>query len=373
MTRIFFSVGEPSGDMHGSHLIRALLELAPGVECEGFGGPRMAAAGMKLHYDLAEKAIMGFTEVLKSTPLVYKLFNEAVASFRENRPDLLVLIDYPGFNLRLAAKAHALGIPVVYYISPQIWAWKKGRLKTIARVVDKMLVILPFEKKLYDDAGVDCEFVGHPLLDHIGATPIEEVYEGDPVIGVLPGSRRQEIERILPIMLKVARGIRLRYPNARFITPCVDESRRDQIEALAGEEPLEVVVGNMYELLHSARFCMVASGTATVETALFGVPMVVLYCVSPLTYRLARRMVDLDAISLVNILAGRHIVPEYIQHEATPEAILSKALELISDGAPRDKMLLELNRVRQELGAGGASRVAAEAILPFLEKAHAHG
>lgn len=368
MKRIFFSAGEASGDLHGSHLIRALLEKRSDLRCEGLGGSMMAEAGLDLHFDLAGRAIMGFSEVLRSAPFVWRLFRGTVDHLRTTRPDLLVLIDYPGFNIRLASKAHALGIPVVYYISPQVWAWKRGRMRTLAKVVDRMLVILPFEKPMYDEVGLDCVFVGHPLLDHIAATPIQGTYEGEMVIGVMPGSRRQEIERILPIMLSVARGIRLRYPDARFIAPCVDEERKGQIGALAGDFPLETVVGTMYELLHAARFCMVASGTATVETALFRVPMVVVYRVTELTYRFARALVDVEAIALVNILAGRHIVPEYIQHEARTETILSKALELIEDGRPRERMLDELDHVREILGTGGASALAAGAILEVLEK-----
>ena len=372
MTRIYFSAGDASGDVHGANLIRALRDLAPNLECAGLGGQQMAAAGMELHDDLAARGIMGFTEVLKSFGAIRGLFYDTFARLRRDRPDLLVLIDYPGFNIRLGRRAkNDLGIPIVYYISPQVWAWKKNRLHTLAKFVDRMLVILPFERDLYRRVGVDCVFVGHPLLDHIEATPVSGKYEGDCVVGLLPGSRAQEIERILPIMLEVARGIRARHPEARFLSPCVDAARANQIRAIAGDFPLEIALGETYEVLHAARFCMVASGTATVETALFGVPMVILYRVAETTYRLARAVVDIDTIGMVNILAGRRIVPEFIQHGAHPEAILPVSLELIADSPERAAMLADLAQVRADLGSGGASARAARAILEIVEQPHA--
>ncbi len=363
MTCLFFSAGESSGDIHGSNLIRALRELDPSITCEGLGGQHMAGAGMEVRYDLASHALMGFTEVVKSISMIRKLYKETVAYLEESRPDALVLIDFPGFNMRLAAKAKELGIPVVYYISPQVWAWRKGRIHTLARTVDKMLVILPFEKPMYDEAGLACRYVGHPLVDHIQEVPIEGTFEGERVIGILPGSREQEIARILPVMLDVAQGIRERYPDARFVAPCVNPSRWEQVTELAGDFPLEVVLGQSYEVLHASRFCMVASGTATVETALFSVPMVVLYRTTTVTYWLARMLAKVNAIALVNILAGKHIVPEYIQGEANAQLILPKALELIEDSPARATMLEDLNRVREELGVGGASAIVAEEIL----------
>ena len=369
MTRIYFSAGDASGDVHGANLIRALRELEPAMECAGLGGQNMAAAGMELHDDLAGRGIMGFTEVLKSFGAVRELYYQTYARLRRDRPDLLVLIDYPGFNIRLGRRVKKdLGIPVVYYISPQVWAWKKNRLYTLAKFVDRMLVILPFEKELYTRVGLDCVFVGHPLLDHIEATPVSGKYEGDCVVGLLPGSRAQEIERILPVMIAVARGIRERHPEARFLAPCVDAARTEQIRRLAGDFPLEVAQGETYEVLHAARFCMVASGTATVETALFGVPMVILYRVAETTYRLARAVVDIDRIGMVNILAGRRIVPEFVQHAAQPDAILPVALNLIADSPERSAMLADLAQVRKNLGNGGASARAAEAILEVVER-----
>lgn len=362
-TRIYLCAGESSGDLHGAHLVTALRNADPDVICEGIGGPRMAQAGMRLHFDLASMAIMGFVEVLRRLWFIRNLFERTVGELRRDRPNCLVLIDYPGFNLRLAERAHAMQIPVVYYISPQVWAWKAGRIKTIARVVKKMLVILPFEETLYHNAGVDCTYVGHPLLDHLAAIEFKGVFAGTMIIGLMPGSREQEIRRILPVMIEIAEGVRARFPEARFVVPCVDADREDQIKELAGEFPLEIAVGGAYELLSAARFCLVASGTATVEAAVFGVPMIVLYRVAPVTYWLAKRLVRVEHIGMVNILAGRRIVPEFLQTDATVDQVLPAALDLIADGPIRETMKQELAKVKTSLGQAGASKRAAEAIL----------
>lgn len=371
MRHFFLVAGESSGDTHGASLIRALREQDPAVTCEGLGGPRMASAGMVLRHDLASQAIMGFTEVARRLPAIRRLFLDTVAHLRAVRPDCLVLIDYPGFNIRLAKTAHGLGIPVVYFISPQVWAWKKRRIHTLARYVGKMLVILPFEERLYHEIGMPCAYVGHPLLDHIAAyrapAPSDEL-----VIGILPGSRAQEIERLLPAMVEIAQGIRARYPEAHFRTPCIDEARRAQVCALAGDFPLEVVIGGMYDVLAAARFCLVASGTATLETALFEVPMVIMYRVGRLNYWLARWLVrGISHIGIVNILAGRGIVPEYLQGEAVSANVLPKALELIADTPARAQMIVDLRALRHTLGGGGASERAAKEILAFLDERHA--
>lgn len=367
MKRFFFVAGESSGDMHGANLIRELLRAQPTLECEGLGGRRMEQAGMTLRHDLAGKAIMGFVEVLRSFPYIRRIFTETVGHLTQNPPDAIVFIDYPGFNMRLAKRIQALGIPAIYYISPQVWAWHKERVPTLARLVKKMLVILPFEEELYTAAGLDCAYVGHPLLDHMDSVEIHDEFEGPCVIGLLPGSREQEIKRILGTMLEVAEGIRKNHKEARFVAPCVDEERAAQIRASAGDFPLEVVVGETYQLLHGARFCMVASGTATLETTLFRAPMVVLYRVAPLTYWMAKRIVDIDHIAMVNILAGRRIVPEFIQHEARPETILPIALELIEDSPRRKQMIEDLTEVCNRLGGPGASQRAAQEILAVIE------
>jgi len=368
LSRIFFSAGESSGDIHGSHLIRALRAVDPSVTCEGLGGQRMAEAGMELRHDLAGQSIMGFAEVVQSFRSIRRLFLDTAAYVTRSRPNCLVLIDYPGFNLRLAQRAKAAEIPVVYYISPQVWAWRKGRIHTLARVVEKMLVILPFEEALYRAVGVDCTYVGHPLLDHMAATRIGGARRTGTAVGLLPGSREQEIRRLLPVMIEVARGIRTSYPDARFLTPCVDETRERQVRELAGDFPLETSVGKMYEMLEAVRCCLVASGTATLETALFAVPLVILYRTSPLNYWIARRLVRVEHIGLINILAGRGMVPEFIQRDACAEKVLPVALELLDDTPRRAQMLADLQRVREMLGRPGASARAAAEIMKVVNR-----
>lgn len=366
MSHLYFVAGESSGDLHGANLLRALHKLDPELTSEGLGGQQMAAAGMSLRYDLADHAIMGFVEVVKSFPMIRRVFTDTVLRLDTVRPDALVLIDYPGFNLRLAAKAKKMGIPVIYYISPQVWAWKRGRIRTIARTVDKMLSILPFEEQLFRSAGVDCTYVGHPLLDEIAATPITGMFKGKCVVGLLPGSRQQEIGRLMPVMAEVARGILRVHPDAQFVTPCVNVDRERQVRRLAGDLPLETTIGKSYEVLSAARFCLVASGTATLETALFGVPMAILYKMSPVSFSIAKRLVHVDHIGLVNILAGGRIVPEFVQDDATAEKILPVALELIDDTGRRKRMRSDIALLRGEMGKAGASDRAARAILDVL-------
>lgn len=365
--RLFFVAGEASGDIHGANLIAALREQSPGIVCEGLGGQRMAGAGMALRHDLAGEAIMGFTEVVKHFGAIRRLFLDTLAHIESTRPDAVVLIDYPGFNIRLAKRLKQLGIPVVYYISPQVWAWKKKRIHTLAACVDKMLVIFPFEVALYEKVGLPCRYVGHPLLDHISRVSADAPATDELVIGLLPGSREQEIRRLLGPMIEVAAHIAAKYPEARFKTPVVDEARAAQAREIAGSFPLEIQTGSMYDILRRARFCLVASGTATLETALFGVPMIILYKVTTLTYWMAKFLVDIQHIGIVNILAGRRIVPEYIQGAIQPRLILPQALHLIESSPERTQMMDDLREVQSMLGDGGASQNAAREILEVLE------
>jgi lipid-A-disaccharide synthase len=260
----------------------------------------------------------------------------------------------------------------VYYISPQIWAWKKGRIHTIAKLVDKMLVILPFEEALYRAVGVDCAYVGHPLLDQIARFRSCGLFKGDCLIGLLPGSREQEVARLMGTMVGVARGIKARHPGARFVVPCVDARREAQIRGLAEGCPIETVVGQTYEVLSAARFCLVASGTATLEAAIFGVPMAIVYRTAPLNYWIARHVVKIEHIGLANILAGREIVPEFIQGRATAGEILPHALELIDETPRRKRMVAELRALKAGLGEPGASGRAAREVLAVVRGAR-HG
>lgn len=366
MKHVFFIAGEASGDMHGAHLIRALLEAAPGIRCSGLGGRRMEQAGMELIHDLAGEAIMGFVEVLRKALPLRRLFLDTVDRVRRERPDCVVLIDYPGFNLRFAKAVHALGIPLVYYISPQIWAWKRKRIHTLARVVTKMLVIFPFEEDLYRDQGVDCTYVGNPLLDEVAGYARTKQTPGELVVGLLPGSRSQEIERIAPLMAEVGAALLKDYPQLRLLTPCLTPGRAEQIRRAMGTLPVEILTGGMHEVLARARCCLVASGTATLETALFEVPMCIVYRVNPITYWLAKLLVHIRFIGIVNILAGRMLVPELIQQDAVAEKILPVMKDLVDDTETRQRMVRNLRELKQRLGPPGASARAAAEILQVL-------
>jgi lipid-A-disaccharide synthase len=376
--RVFFVAGEPSGDMHGATLVSEMKRLLPDFEAEGLGGQAMAQAGMALHFDLAGMAIMGFTEVARKLLLLKRIFRRTVAMLEQNRPDLLVLIDYPDFNLRLAKRAKTLGIPVIYFISPQVWAWRGGRVNLISKLVEKMIVILPFEEDIYRNAGVDVAFVGHPLVDRLAGYEMDhEVVsaldkdESGPRIGLLPGSRVQEIERMLPIMLGSARILAKTYPAARFLVACRDDETAEYIRSCldAGKVrvPVQVVSGRTYEVISSCDVCLVASGTATLETAWFGTPMVIVYKVSLVSGLIASVLIHVRTIGLANIMAGKEIVPEFVQSNARADGIARAVDRLIDGPAARDTMVAELKLVREKMGEPGASRRAAEIIVSMLD------
>ena len=368
MKHLFFIAGEASGDMHGANLIQALREAEPEIRCSGLGGQRMAGAGMELLYDLAGDAIMGFVEVLRKGRFLRRLFLDTVAKVHEERPDCVILIDYPGFNIRFAEAIHALGIPIVYYISPQVWAWKRGRLDRLARLVTRMLVIFPFEEALYRDKGVDCVYVGHPLLDEIDKYCAMKAPAEAMQVALLPGSRAQEIQRIAPILAEVARDLLVLHPGARFLSPCISEVRAEQAREFLGTLPVEFLVGGMYDVLSRARCALVASGTATLETALFGVPMCIVYRVNPISYWLARALVHIRFIGIVNILAEREIVPEFIQGRATANKITPVLQALIEETETRHHMLADFQELKRRLGGPGASRRAAGEILRIFPR-----
>jgi lipid-A-disaccharide synthase len=376
---VFVVAGEPSGDLHGANLVREILQIEPDISFHGIGGERMGAAGVQIEHDLASEAIMGFTEVLRKLGYIRAVFREAVAFLRRNRPDLLILIDYPGFNLRLAERAKELGIRTVYYISPQVWAWGKGRVERIARLTEKVLVILDFEESIYDEAGVSVEYVGHPLIDHIERVSldqgfIEERTRPDCItVGLLPGSRPQEVKRHLAVMLRTAELLWRELPELRFLVACPNE----RIGQLARQivqrwchrrecTPVEVVSRKTYEVVNLSTFCLVASGTATLETAYFLKPMAVIYKTSFASWLLARLLVKVDNIALVNILARRQVVPEFIQFNARPRGIAAEVALLLGDDQRRAEMETALGEVKDKLGKSGASARAAQAVIELL-------
>jgi len=371
--RLLVSCGEASGDLYAGALIRALRMLDPGVSISGLGGPQMAAAGGHLLDDYRELAVTGLTEALAKIPRSFAALRRLVRSAAADRPDALIAIDFPDFNFRLARAIKRLRIPVVYYISPQIWAWRPRRLATMRRIADRVLVIFPFEEELYRSGGIPVEFVGHPLIDLAAPTAPRDTFLASrgltpaaPTIAILPGSRPNEVSRILPDLLASIPIIRAAVPGAQFIVaraPHLD----DNFFAAIGSAAV-VVEGDTDTVLASADVALTASGTATVQAALHDTPMVIVYRLSPLTYRLGRRLVTVSTIGMVNLIAGERIVPELVQDAFTPEAMAREAIPILTDRRRVAEIKAGLARVRERLGGPGASRRAAEAILSVVSQ-----
>jgi lipid-A-disaccharide synthase len=363
--------GEASGDLHGASLARALTTLAPSLRLAGMGGARMAAAGVRLVERAERVTVVGATEILGRLPALWAAFRALRRQLRSRRPGVLVLIDFPGFNLRLAREARRVGVPVVYFVAPQLWAWRRGRVRAMARNVSRVLAIFPFEMGLYQDAGVPVEFVGHPLLDVLPILDRETARAGlagagETLIGLLPGSRDAEVRRHLPVLLGAASRIAARRPGARFAVAVAPTIALGGVEASvrAAGLAIEVLPAEAYRVMAAADLLLLASGTATLEAACYGTPMVVLYRVSALTYAIARPLVrGVSHISLPNIVAGREILPEFIQGRATPDAVAGAALRLLEDDVARRTQRTALLEVRARLGEAGAVLRAARAVL----------
>ena len=375
-SRLLLSCGEPSGDLYAGALTRELRALVPGISVRGLGGPSFAAAGGALIEDYRGMAVTGLTEVIAKLPRSFKTLTRLVAAARAERPDALVVIDFPDFNFRLASRIKALGVPVVYYISPQIWAWRPGRLRTIRKIADRMLVIFPFEVDIYQKAGVPVEFVGHPLVDLARASasrasflPSVGLTASAPTIAILPGSRPNEIGRILPDLVRAAHEIRARVSGAQFVVARAPNLEDELFGVIPrdGSLPIAVIEGEADTVLASADVALTASGTATVQSALHDTPMVVVYRLSPLTYLLGRPLVNVDTYAMVNLIAGERIVPELIQDRFTPTAVADEAVSMLTDPARARHIRDGLARVRARLGGPGASRRAAQAILAVMD------
>ncbi|MCS6916197.1 MAG: lipid-A-disaccharide synthase [Chitinophagales bacterium] len=362
--RIYVIAGEASGDLHGAHLIHALRQQREGLEFRGIGGDRMAAAGMSLLLHYRHTAFMGFWEVVRHLPRILQALRQTQADLLRWRPDVLVLIDYPGFNLRMARWAHRRGIKVVYYISPQLWAWKPSRVKIIRRHVDRLLVILPFEPLFYEQHGVQAFFVGHPLLDALAAQqPIPSDQRGR-LIALLPGSRRQEVATMLPVMLKAARQI----SDVQIEVAGLGTLGKSFYEQFLSSFPeVQLRLDDTYGILGRARAAVVTSGTATLETALMNVPQVVCYRGSRLSYWIARRLVRVPYISLVNLIVNRPLVRELIQQQMEASNIAAELHRLINDAAYRSEQLSGYDALRKLLGEAGASERAASHVLQCAE------
>ncbi len=365
------SCGEPSGDTYAAELARHLRAQDPSTVITGFGGERLRAAGAELLGDFSGLSVTGLLEVVRLLPRTYRMYRRLVAAARAERPDVFVAIDFPDFNFRLAHSLRRLGVPIVYYISPQLWAWRSGRMKTMRRLADRVLVIFPFEERIYQDAGVPVEWVGHPLLDVMPEPrPRSQVAaelglrSGDPIVALLPGSRRNEVAAILPDLVIAAREIRRRLPAVQFVLARAPHVSEALLEPLAGLDPAALIVdGRADDVLSVADVALVASGTVTVQAALHECPMVVVYRLSPLTYRLGRRFVRVDTFAMANLVAGKRVVPELIQDDFQPARVAEEALSLLTDPGRAQAMRRELAEVRTRLGTPGASARAARAVL----------
>jgi lipid-A-disaccharide synthase len=368
--------GEASGDLHGGNLVRAMRKKEQGLSFYGVGGARMKAAGVDLFADAADMAVVGLTEAVFKLPAVLRVMRHLKASFKIERPDLVILIDYPDFNLLLARAAKRRGIPVLYYISPQVWAWRKSRIATIKKVVDRMAVILPFEEAFYREAGVDVIFVGHPLLDEVRKKYSRQealnrfgLRDDAITVGILPGSRRSEVSRILPEMLRACGILSEKISPIQFVLPLAGTLDHDFVRNILRQFPVTVNVirDEIYDVVAVSDAAMVASGTATLEAALLETPMVVVYKVSALSYAIGRRFIRVDHIGLPNLIAGKRVVPELVQNEATPERIASEVRELVVRRGKAREMKTQFAEIRAKLGSPGASQRTAEIAFGILK------
>lgn len=380
--KILIVAGEASGDLHGADLTRALLSLDPQVTLMGMGGEHMRRAGVRLLIDAGKVSSLGITDTTYHLVALARAFLRLRAALAAERPGLLLLIDFPDFNFLLALASRRMRIPVLYYISPQVWAWRRGRVRTLKRLVEKMLVIFPFEEALYREAGVPVTFVGHPMLDRLGDVPTREEARrqlgcggSDLIVGLLPGSREGEITHHLPVLEEAVARIAQAKPEARFLLAVADSLSPGLVETRLQESNSRIrpVAGQTYQVMRAADLLITASGTATLEAGLLGTPMIVIYRVSRVTWWAGKLLVDVPFIGMVNLVAGKQVVPELIQNDFTAERVAKTALELLQSPATLDTIRLELREVRGKLGDAGASLRAAREVLKTLQEAGTGG
>jgi lipid-A-disaccharide synthase len=372
---IMIVAGEASGDMHGASLVREMLNINPSLHFYGVGGNKLQKAGVKLFAHVSEMAVVGLTEVISKLGKFFQIMKKLEKSLDEVKPDLVILIDFAGFNLQLAKKVHKKGIKVFYYISPQVWASRAGRIRKIKKYVDKMAVILPFEIDTYKRENYHVDYVGHPLLDLVkteyskGAARIKfNMEESKTTIALLPGSRLSEVSKLLPEMLKAGEIISQNFGNVQFLLPLADTLDEKIVAGVIANYSLKVniISGHTYEAISSADLAIVASGTATLETALLGVPMVIIYKISALTYFIGKFLVRVNNIGLANIIAGKTIVEELIQDEASGKKIAAAALAILTDKERKQQIINELGAIRAKLGSPGAAIRAAKLAYDMI-------
>jgi lipid-A-disaccharide synthase len=373
--RILLSCGETSGDLYAGELVRELHLREPGIEVFGLGGDRLAAQGADLLAHVKDLAVVGLLEVVSHLRSLRRVFDRVLAEVDRHRPDVAVLVDYPDFNLRLARHLRRRGVRVVYYVSPQVWAWRRGRLDTIRKTVDHMLVIFPFEEALYREAGVPVTFVGHPLVDLVHPPADKRGFVQGlgldaerPIVALLPGSRPKEIAHNLPPLAGAVEKLAAKRPELQFLLALAPSLSFRAVADALGSLPVHIVANQAQGVLASGTVSVVASGTATVEAALLGAPMVVVYRLAPLTYLLGRRLVKVPHFAMANLIAGARVVPEVIQRELTPERVAAEVRALLDAPARREVMQTGLAEVRRKLGEPGASGRAAAVVLSVARR-----
>ena len=376
MAKILISAGEASGDIHAAAVTAALKKIDSAIEVFGMGGDALRAAGGEVLFDIKDHGVMGFVEVIKKLPDLFKLRSDFARVMDERKPDCLVVVDYPGFNMKLAKVAHDKGIPVVSYIAPSAWAWNKGRAKNVAKIVDKVACIFPFEYDVYEEAGAPVEFVGHPLLDIVHPAMERAEAEawagkeaGHPLVLLMPGSRLMEIEKMLPTLLEGAKLLKKQLPEVQFAMPRAGTIPLELLQSKIKASGLEIKIteGHNYDLFSVADLALATSGTATLEAALCGLPSVIVYRTSALNAFIARRVINIPNIGLPNIVAGRQILPELLQEDFTPANVANTAVELL---APERRPQLEANLayMKARLGEPGAVNRVAQLILRIAEE-----
>ena len=377
--RVMVSCGEPSGDLYASDLARALLEREPGLDVFGFGGPLCREAGVRLVGEYTGLSVTGLTEAVRVLPATWRMMRRLVDAGAATRPDALVVVDYPDFNFQLMKRIAATGVPVVYYVTPQLWAWRPGRMKAMQRHVALALPIFPFEAPLYAQAGVPVQFLGHPLVDRVpapSADPVEAARHQQalrtalgldparPVVALLPGSRHNELSRLVPVVAAALPAVVAAVPGVQFVVACAPGRRLDEFAAIVAAAPgTPIVQQRTDDALAASDVVITASGTATAQTALHERPMVVIYKLSPLTYALGKPLVTIDTYAMANLIAGERIVPELIQEGCTPEAIAAETISFLRDRDRWTRTHTRLAETRTKLGPTGSTARVAEAVL----------
>ncbi len=362
---VWVSAAETSADMHGAELIASLERQAPQVAVRGMGGPAMRRQAFTADFRSEQLSVMGLTEVIEFLPRILRLLRQTRQRLADLRPDVVVVIDSPDYHFRIARAAHKLGIPVVYYIAPQAWAWRKGRVRFLRRFVDKLLCILPFEQEWFREHGVDTEFVGHPFMDQIDFRELRTLNVSKQRIALLPGSRMKEVKVLLPRFAEAARLLLARHPDLRFVLVQAPSIEKPDIRALwPADLPLTIIeAAERYREIRRSRVALAASGTATLECALLGTPTVVSYAVSSLSYLVGRLLIKVPFIAMPNLILGERVFPEYIQHQATGPALAGQVSSWLQNPEELDTIHTKLETLPERLGLGGASDNAARAVL----------